>query len=166
MCQPVLLADRPPRRVHIRRLQPRAIIELRREVRLGAGCVRDMHPRRGPRHLTLGADELALRTTAKPARAGPTMLVDRTPKRHHRQPTPRVGNLLTRGDRGVETLPRLGVTRFQITAIEAHPSGAQTSAYAAQHLLTQPPELLAQQALGSVATQGRRAHGPGRLRPV
>ncbi len=124
---------------------------------------RDVRPRRrrlAPRHSAPGVGGLELGVAAKLPRAGAAVLVDRTPEAHHRQPAPRVGNLLARGNRGVEALPRLCVTRFQVALVEVHAARAQAPPDAPQHLLAQPPELLAQQALGAKAAQSRGAHSP------
>jgi hypothetical protein len=88
------------------------------------------------------------------------VLVDGAAIAHKREPSDGILRLLTFRERGVQPLPGLRVTGFEIGEVEDDPTRTEIGAYAGQHALTCALKVTAQQALSSVASQHSRAHGP------
>src|SRR5205814_4869960 len=89
------------------------------------------------------------------------MLVDRAAEGHERQPGGGIGDLGAFERDRVEALERLGVAGVEVAAVELHAAPAQASGDLAGDAPLQSLELLAQKALGAVATQEPWAHRPG-----
>src|SRR5438128_10364503 len=89
------------------------------------------------------------------------VLVDRAAEGHERQPRARIGDLLAVERGRVEALEGLRVAGAEVAAVEVHPAPAQAPGDPSGDALLQSLELLAQQALGAVATQKPWAHWAG-----
>jgi hypothetical protein len=123
--------------------QLETVIERARQVRLDASL-----------QFVSGALQALLFATAL------AVLVDGATKAHNREPSDGVLRLLTFHELRVQPLPGLRITGFKIGKVEDDPARTEIGAHAGQHALTRTLKVAAQQALGSIASQHRRAHGP------
>ncbi len=82
-----------------------------------------------------------------------SMLVERSAVGDEREPRGRTGDLLTLEHGHVEPLPGLGIGGLEIGVVEDHTARREAAPHARQHAPAQGLELLAQQALGTVAAQ-------------
>ena len=87
-----------------------------------------------------------------------TMLVQRTAIGHEREPRSRILDRLALEQRAVEALPSLCVTRFQIARVGLDADRPQPRRGAGDDAPAELLELLAQEPIGSIATQDKRAH--------
>jgi hypothetical protein len=89
----------------------------------------------------------------------PAVLIDGPAVADLHQPPRGVLDLLTFHEHGVQPLPGLRVTGFEIVAVEDDPARAEVGAHAGEHALAHRLEVAAQLAFGAIAAEHRGAHG-------